>query len=70
MEKQYDTCNKKCYPSRKIAKQVLKTIKKKHKDNTAQTVYFCEPCDSHHLTSLSKQNSRNLDNWKQKNLKI
>lgn len=54
-------CLKKCYTSRKEAKQELKTINHNHL-GTRQltTVYYCDICSAWHTTSMKKRDSRNL----------
>lgn len=50
-------CSKQCYISRKEAKKSMKNINKtKHHGLTNS--YFCEECQSWHLTSIGKQRSR------------
>ena len=70
MEKTHYDCNKRCYPTRVKAKQKLKAIKRKHKKSREQTIYHCKKCDAWHLTSMTRAKSRNLDRWKNNNLKI
>jgi len=70
MKRKYDKCDKRCYPTRVIAKKRLKAIKKKYKNRSEKNVYYCKKCDAWHLTSMTRQKSINLDNWKNKNLEI
>ena len=69
MKRQHNECNKKLHTTRDKAKKALKIQKRLHRGAREKGIYFCDPCDGWHLTSLSAQSNRNLTNWKNKNLK-
>lgn len=66
MNTKYDKCKKKGYPSRKIAKQCMVTLKSKGRV-ALQDTYFCDICECWHLTSMNKKQSRNLTKRKTNN---
>jgi hypothetical protein len=53
------SCNKKCFATRKEAKKFLKEANKvKRLAKELTNVYWCEGCNSFHVTSQDKERSR------------
>lgn len=48
-------CLKKCYSSRKKAKQALKNIKR-NLHHALTRVYYCKHCSAYHVTSQTQRN--------------
>ena len=48
------SCQKIPYETKKIAKRVLKVIKKQ-KGRKEKRTYFCKTCDAWHLTKIKKR---------------
>lgn len=57
------SCGKKIYLSRGDAKNAMKALNQKFHNTKAdglKDAYYCEDCPGWHLTSMSKQMSRNM----------
>lgn len=52
-------CGKKSYPTKTIAKQAKKKLNKKYKEK-ATNEYYCDICSGYHLTTMDKQESREM----------
>jgi hypothetical protein len=54
----FNTCKKKGYSSRKVAKRALKSMNKFF-ETKHTSVYFCEKCQEYHTTTIDKSNRIN-----------
>jgi hypothetical protein len=66
MELRYKDCQKCSYGTRKLAKQALRKISKQKGDGKPppSSCYYCDDCNSWHLTSMPKQLSRDMQRFK------